>query len=187
MSIENITEEEAVSMLTASIQAEPESRDILYKTLIFCQTERTAEEIESQINIWTTNRTILHKPQALLSLLIQEGGLLQSKGDEGQIILHTTDAGSKAANTNCPSNRLGKLLSRDTDSCDIYLKIMEACKSGRTLDELEDIVPPVEIVNEDNMLASYFVGELEDAGGLEWNIKWHKTEAGHEALKTSCS
>jgi hypothetical protein len=188
MSAETIDQtDDLVYELIVAIQSEPESKDILYKTLQSCETARTASHVESQIKTWATNRTILHKPHALLSLLIKGGGLQQSKGEKGQIILKTTPVGLKAIATICPSNLITDLFVRDAKSKETYLAILKECIAPKSLDELEDIFPQPEIADENNALVSYFLGELEDAGAIEWNIKWHTTIAGHKALQQMCS
>jgi len=188
MTTETLTKtSEDTAKLIELLQTEPESRDILYKTLVFCESQRTATEIEHQINIWTENRTILHKPQALLSILIAIGGLQQSKGADGQVYISTTTAGKQAISASCPSVRLGHLFSTEPEFIDTYIEILELCKDPKSLSELEDIIPQPDIIDDKAILVSYFVGQLEESGGLEWNIKWHTTEDGLNVLKNLCS
>lgn len=173
---------EDTAKLIELIQAEPESRDILYKTLVFCESKRSITQIEHQINIWTENRTILHKPQALLSMLIAGGGLQQSKGSDGQVYISTTAVGKQAISASCPSVRLGQLFSAEPEHIDTYIKVLELCQEPKSLSELEDIIPQPDFIDADAILVSFFIGQLEESGGLEWNIKWHTTNAGREAL-----
>jgi len=180
----NVTDipEAQVGMLLAKIAAEPDSRDILYKTLVYCQEKRTTSDIETQIRSWTVNRSILHTPQSLMTILTEGGGLQPVESDEGQTILHTTSVGNAVVITACPSNRLEALFDSEPEYVQIYLRILQECVTPHTLSEMEDIMEGNETMKKENILVSYFISELEEAGGIEWDIKWKTTQTGIDTL-----
>lgn len=179
------TSESQTEILFMRIVAEPESRDILYKILAYCEGGSIAISVENQIRVWIANRSILHTPKVLLILLVESGGLQKVNNDDGQIQLHTTSIGLDVVKKVNSSLRIEKLLSDEPKYRDIFFKILCECVEPKSLFEIEDAMSGNTLMEKDNILASYFVSELEDAGGLEWNIKWKTTPSGIDAVAVS--
>jgi ferredoxin len=67
----------ATAKVLQRVSAEPAYRVVLYKILAFCESARSYPEIWHEISAYSEMKTALHPPQALLSWLVQAGGIEQ--------------------------------------------------------------------------------------------------------------
>lgn len=166
--------------LFTKIAAEPASREIMYKTLTYCLTPRLLEDVKTQIRKWTGAKAMFHSPQAVINCLLETGGLETSE-TENSIELKTTPAGKTVADAAAPHSRLTGLFRSSPEYAEIFISIIRACAQPKTIQEIENMLADNELMRHENIFASYFLGELEDAGGIEWDVKWVSTEPGIEA------
>lgn len=175
-------EKVAVSLLQRMAD-EPSSKDILYGILTFCEKERTTEEIVEEINRYTQNRVLLQRPQTLITWLIEEGGLESVVNTEELKVWRTTSAGIHAVRFARSPDWFENLSQSDPEYIDIYLMVMESCIEDKTKDEIEAILECNLMLEEIEILPSFFIATLEEAGGLEWNGKWKTTSSGKKTLE----
>jgi hypothetical protein len=166
--------------LFIKIASEPASREIMYKTLNYCFTPRPLEEVKTQIRKWVGAKAMLHSAQAIVNCLLESGGLETLK-NESAMELQTTPAGKTVADAAAPNKRLIRLFRSSPEYADIFISIIRACAQPKTTQQIESMLADNEIMARENIFASYFIGELEDAGALEWDVKWVSTQSGMEA------
>ena len=195
-----LTFEEKLAALNRTVMRHPLNREILYKTLAFCETERPLREAEDfiaalpQFNLATQNQYYL-----LTSLVrayglelverdeagepvtaAQKEGLTEDEVDDlvAAISFKTTEVGAYFVEYNRPQARLVDLLSLDPGRADTYRELLEdAFLDGRpALQTVIDGRP-------ETMQPSVFVDKLERAGALVWKDGWTLTEEGREFLE----
>lgn len=164
------------------IAAETECRDVLCKILVHCLTPRTAAETTDFIISSTIGRTLLHPPQMLIAWLIEGCGLEARIISKGVINIWTSDIGKAVLELTSSSRRLRTLLSGETEYGTVFIGILGMCLEPKRLGEIEEALASTAVMQEQNILASYFISELENAGGLEWIGKWQTTPAGAEFI-----
>lgn len=166
--------------LFTKIAADPGLREFFYKILVYCQDGRPQEDVKKQIRKWIGTKAALHSAPLLISRLCGFGGL-ETVEKEGGSELLTTEAGKAVIETASPSNRLTRLFCSAPEYAEIFFTILLACTKPKTMHEIESILSGNVLMARQNILTGYFVGELEDAGGLEWNTEWVSTQPGIEA------
>ena len=86
--------------------------------------------------------------------------------------------GKNAVSIERPEAKLNNLLAREPAYRDINLQILRSCLVPKETNEIESMLSANPVLEKPKVLASYFVGELEKAGGVEWDGKWRTTPAG---------
>ncbi|MCD8554415.1 hypothetical protein [Seleniivibrio sp.] len=180
-------DEQTDSSLARKIESEPGYKTVLYGILRFCGTPRRLSEVEQEIKALLSGRSCFHSPQVLMNILIENGGLTVTDEGEGNILLQTTEEGREIASASCPATLVDELFKRDSAYKDIYLSILISCSEPKTLDEIEDILVGNEVMASENILASYFISELEEAGVLRWDVKWKTAQDGLAAVQAYSS
>lgn len=180
MDEELVRESKAItnSILTR-LSAEPANRRILYELLVRCEEGRTMDELDGLFRGITAGST----PQYALSVYVSwltQWNALEKTGDDREVIFRTTPEGRTAAGAVSPTNRLGILFGREPRHAALYTKVLRVCVEAKTRQDVESSLDGV--LEETGFYPSYFIGELEEAGGLVWNGKWQTTDSGTERL-----
>jgi hypothetical protein len=173
----------ATAQVLQRVSAEPAYRVVLYKILTFCKSPRSYPEIWQELTSYSEMKAALHPPQALLSWLVQAGGIEQvaEEGQEPKWL--TTPTGRNVVQIENPGNRLGELLAQDPVYGDIFLQVLQSCMTPMSRAEIEAMLIGNAILENSKVSASYFIEALERVGGLEWDAKWRTTEAGKAFVK----
>ncbi|MGE4466087.1 hypothetical protein [Sphaerochaeta sp.] len=180
-------DEQISSSLARKIESESGYKTVLYGILRLCETPRRLPEVEEEIQKLLTGKSCFHSPQVLMNILVENGGLTVQDEGEGNILLQTTEEGIVAASASCPATLVDELFKRDAAYQDIYLTILRSCSEPKTLDEIEDILAGNEVMAQENILAGYFISELEEAGVLKWDVKWMTAQDGLAAVQAYSS
>lgn len=208
---EEITFEEAVSVLTETINRAPLHREIFLRILNFCKHQRSLGETEEAITSYPEFASVIQSPYRLIRTLANAGGLHWLELDEQGIPLTpqakielspdeideltfsyavvTTSVGEQAADDLAPEKRLRKLFDSIPQRLSTYLDIMDFCHENRSFKEIDALLRSrssidfVSVTSGQSLQPSFFVDALERAGGLVWNDGWKTTERGLHILK----
>lgn len=209
---DELTFEEKLAALNRTVMRHPLNREILYKTLAFCETERPLREAEDfiaalpQFNLATQNQyyllTSLAKAHGLELIerdetgesvtAAQKEGLTEDEVDDlvAAISFKTTEVGAYFVEYNRPQARLVDLLSLDPGRADTYRELLEyvaaEARPYRDIEAFLDGRPALQTVIDgrpEKMQPSVFVDKLERAGALVWKDGWTLTEEGREFLE----
>ncbi|MCD8199830.1 MAG: hypothetical protein LUD25_02580 [Coriobacteriaceae bacterium] len=211
---EELTFDESVDRLMDTVNNTPRFREILRKTLVFCQTRRMLREVEDEIQTYPEYEQAAENPYRLIRYLIDGDGLYRIELDEeGEEVtadrkegltedeiddlifdfaLETTPVGAEVANRLAPHTRIRDLLNLMPVRFDSYVNVLEFCQEPRTMKEIDALFEGVDmkalgIVGADDSIAiqpSVFVDKLERAGALVWKGNWNLTAEGKAFLET---
>lgn len=174
--------ESAAAEVLQRVSSEPALRVVLYKILAFCEAARPFAEIEREILSFPEMKAALQSPQTLLSWLAQAGGIEPVAAEEEVPAWRTTPAGRTVVRSECPGNRLARLLAQNPVYRNVSLEILRSCVAPKTRDEIEAMLQGNPVLENPKVYASFFIEALEQAGGLEWDEKWRTTQAGKEVV-----
>jgi hypothetical protein len=167
-------------VLLKQIKSEAAYRDLMYEILAFSVTPKTGGEIEEMADNLTEGRTTLQSPLTLVSWLAEWGALIpiveEGKSQKWQV----SETGAYVVNSLASADRLTALMNSE-DNANL-LKLLTNLTEPKSRQELEDILGGDKLFDEIGVYPSYFIGLLEEAGGIEWNGKWRMTKTGMEFL-----
>ncbi|MHC1711336.1 MAG: hypothetical protein AB9872_04205 [Solidesulfovibrio sp.] len=172
--------ESATLKVLQSVSSEPACRASLYKMLAYCETARTSVEIEQEALSYPEMKVSLHSSLMLLTRLVQSGGIERIAAKDATPLWRTTPAGRDVVRIEGPSKRLEALLAQNPGYRDVFFQVLQSCLAPKTKGEIEAMLHGNPVLVEPKVFAGFFIGELEKAGGLEWNEKWRTTQAGKE-------
>lgn len=156
-------------------------RIAIYTILKLCETPRLYSEIEAAVLALPQMKNAVYSPGNLLTWLEERGGIERLEEEEGR--WQTTPAGIKIAEAEAPDKRLLQLISHDPAYSEIYVQVLDFCKTPKKRTEVEELLKDNPAMEKPKVYASFFTGGLEDAGGLEWvDGLWRTTEAGRTVL-----
>ncbi len=170
--------EEVVTAVLARMSAAPSYSLVLYRALRYCEAPRTAGEIEQEMLSYPEMKTSVYPPVILLGWLEECGGVERLVVEKQEDRWRTTEAGRRAAELEAPAKRLRELLDSQPVYREIYTTILRFCKAPRERSEIEELLKGNPVMEKPKTYPTYFIQELEQAGGLEWVGKWQTTEAG---------
>lgn len=204
--------EARLAKLEATVTRHPLHREILYRTLGFCQQARSLAEIEDQIASYPEFGRAVQDQYHLICALEAAGGLtrtpLDAQGepvtpeqleglteDEADDLVATyafatTDVGAALVEQHAPRARLVELMGIVPEREETFLELMAFIEEKpRTYREICDLLKgrPALIREIDGgrtqvMQPSVFLDKLEAAGGVEWNDGWVLTDEGRDFL-----
>ena len=207
-----LTFEEKLDALNATVMRHPLNREILYKALAFCEEERPLREAEDFIASIPQFEMATQNQYYMLTSLVRAHGLEMIERDEdGNVVapeqkegltedeiddlvaafsFKTTEVGAYFVEYNRPQARLVDLLSLDPGRADTYRELLEyVAAEARPYRDIEALLsgrPVLETVidgHRETMQPSVFVDKLERAGALVWKDGWTLTEEGREFLQ----
>lgn len=170
--------ENAEKKIVDRLTSEPSYRLVLYKMLRFCETARSATEIEAEVLAFPEMKAAVLSPSVLLSWLENSGGVErigETEAEQWQI----TGAGQKVLALEAPSKRLLDLIAKEPEYGDLFRQTLGFCQTPRTRGEIEEWVKQNPVAQANQVYPAFLLQRLEDAGGIEWvNSHWQTTEAG---------
>lgn len=164
------------------IAAEPSYRIVLYKILEYCESARFSSDVEQTMFSFPEMKGAIHSPLLLLSWLQEAGGIEQLLVENSKAMWCTTPAGRNALKKESNDNRLGRLIVQEPIYQEIYLQILQACLSPKSRMEIETMLNGNPILKEAEVYPTFFIENLEETGGLEWDKEWKTTAAGEDLL-----
>jgi len=179
-----MADETILKNLTERIEAEQDLHSIMYGMLKFCTSGRTTSELIGQIGKLSNGVCVLQEPGTIISWLKNAGGLKSETSETGEDIWFSTEEGIQVAEQQDSPALLSALFTNDSEFKDLYIRILEMCITPSAKDTIESVIEPVIGNEHTEIFPAYFIGALEDAGGLEWNGKWKTTDKGAEFLKS---
>lgn len=177
--------ETALERLMERIEEERGVQEIMYGILSFCTSERTTPEILKYVKELGSD-LILYSPETLITWLYNARGL-RAAGDEAETVWISTPEGAAAADRRNSSDRLQCLLEHEAAFNNLYVSILRSCVTPKTKEEIEAVVEPILRAGSTEIYPAYFIGMLEEAGGLRWENKWRTTEKGVKLLEAAAS
>ncbi|WP_302389659.1 hypothetical protein [Eggerthella sinensis] len=164
-STEDLTEER-VARVVDSLYNHPRHRELLYKTLDFCDEERRFEEAEAFIEAQPERAQALQAPYTLVRCLVDAGGLalvrrdaagnaLDDGGDAGADAdaahlaaepreafrtVRTTPAGRAAVELLAPERRIAACVNAVPARRDAFAAVLAFCEQPRTLDAVKQLL-----------------------------------------------
>ncbi|MBM4467201.1 MAG: response regulator transcription factor [Chloroflexi bacterium] len=157
-------------------------RLVLYKILQFCETPRSATEVEEKVRSFPEMQTAIYPPIILLGWLEKIGGIERMVVEEEEERWQTTEAGKRVAAREALAKRLLELLAQEPVYQDIYMQVLRFCQTPRARAEIEELLEGNPVMEKPKVYPTFFIQGLEEAGGLEWVGKWQTTEAGKGVL-----
>ena len=204
--------EERVANLERAVTRHPLHREILYRTLAFCERRRELTAIETEIASYPEFRRAVQDQYHLIQTLEHAGGLtrtpLDAEGvdvtperlagltqDEADDLIATyafatTDAGRAFVERHAPKARLVELMGLVPERKDTYVELMAFIEEEpRTYADICALLkdrPALVRTTPDGelqtMQPSVFLDKLEEAGGVEWSDGWVLTDEGRQFL-----
>lgn len=201
-----------LARLEAAVTRHPLHREILYRTLAFCQQRRELSAIEDEIASYPEFARATQDQYHLIVALEQAGGLVRTPldadgadvtperltgltEDEADDLVatyafSTTDAGVALVEQHAPRARLIELMGLVPERTDTYVELMAYLEEEpRTYAQICALLqgrPALLRVGPDGepqqMQPSVFLDKLEQAGGVEWDEGWVLTREGREFL-----
>lgn len=201
-----------VARLTETVARQPLHREILYKTLVFCEESRPLRQVEEQVASYPEFAHAANNPYHFIQTLEQAGGLERFDLDEeGEVVtpdrkagltedevddlvadyaFMTTPAGLAVVEQHAPRSRIIELLGLVPERKDTYVELLDFCsEEPRTYNEICQLLRGrpalVRLVDGEpqTMQPSVFVDKMEAAGGMEWvDGGWILTPEGRDYL-----
>lgn len=201
-----------VSQVVTCIGAQNSLREVLYKTLDFCQDVHEFSEVEHFISSQDefVYSHIMQTPYTLIQMLKRAGGLEETLLDaDGKAIspqqldcigddevddlivsstLVTTDAGAEAVRLLAPEHRIEAQLAKRPHRRDTYFAVLEFCLEPRKFPEIEALFKATPNLVQDvvahhhKLSPDFYVDKLDKAGALVWRGAWITTDAGKSML-----
>lgn len=175
--------ETATNKVLERIAAEPDCGNILYKILKYCEKERTQKEVEEAILSFPEMKNSMFSPAVFLSWLEEAGGIEGKAHEQSEQRWITTAAGRNAVRIQSEENRLRKLFDEESRYHDIFIQVLEFCSSPKSRIDIEFLLKENPILEKTKVYPSFFLENLEKAGGLVWDEKWKTTQAGKDFLR----
>lgn len=204
-------EDEIDSVLT-TVGAQSSLREVLYKTLVFCEIEHEFSEVENFI-LNTPEARFSHlsqNPYTLIHMLADAQGLFfrgidgagsdlvgedysECTSKELQVesdvfFVKTSEAGIEAASLIDPRRRFEALMAHHPHRAHTYRAFMRYLQQPRALSEItafyeNDSDLAHDVVRIHHVLsADFYIDRLEKAGVAVWIGAWRLSEAGEEIL-----
>lgn len=204
--------EEAVWVLTETINKAPLHREIFLKVLNFCIEQHSLTEVEQTIQEYPEFPSVAQSPYSLVRTLVHAKGLAWLElGENGKILtladkegltsdeieditygyaVITTPVGAQVADDLAPIKRLRSLMGNMPQRLSTYVDVLDFCRQSRSFKDVEVFLRArggntlVAKTGSQPLNPSFFVDTLERAGGLVWNNGWQITPGGLELLKS---
>jgi len=175
MSIESKRSVERIDNL---LEGQASLRIPIYRTLAYCLEPRSAQEVEAAIERFIGGQSIYESASILAWL--QATGALELAGEmEGDPVGNkwvVTTAGRSVLNNSIPMRRVKQVIEATPKYRDSYLRLLVFCLVPRTREEIERHFEGDPALEEPEVHPTAFIGELEQAGAIEWNTKWKTTD-----------
>ena len=202
--------EERLYDLERAVVRQPLHREILYRTLAFCETGRLLREVEEEIESYPEFQHAVQDQYHLALVLERAGGLERIELDEdGEVVtadrkaglsedevddlvydvrFETTELGREFVSRHTPKARLEELLDLVPARRSTYVEVLEFCEEPRSYDEVKKLLEGRDVLHagEDGtrqpIQPSVFLDKLERAGAVVWDGAWRLTEGGKDFL-----
>lgn len=196
--------------LERAVVRQPLHRELLYKTLAFCEIRRTLREVEEEISTYPEFRHAVQDQYHLARVLEEAGGLKRIELDESgeevlperkeglsedevddlvcDVCFETTDLGREFVTLHSPKARLEELLGLVPARRSTYVEVLEFCETPRSYDDVKALLDGREILHVGSdgtaqpIQPSVFLDKLERAGAVVWEGGWQLTEGGRAYL-----
>lgn len=207
-----LTFDQKLDKLGYTVTRQPLDRELLYKTLVFCQEERPLNVVEQEMATYPEFAHCTTNQYYLITKLVRAYGLdLIEKDVDGNVVTpeqkvgltedeeddlvasfhyKTTEVGRAFIEEYSPKARLVQILNLNPERTETYVDVLEFVKAQpRTYAEIQKLLagrPALQTVIDghvETMQPSVFVDKLERAGALVWNEGWTLTEEGVEFLE----
>lgn len=195
---EELSFDERYEKLLNVVSNKPTHREILIRTLSFCQEQREFGVVEDAIQAYPEFPFADQNPYRLVTYLVEGGGLEVLEVDhEGLVIeedrkvglsedelddliesfhLKTTEVGEKLANDLSPRRRLADIFSLFSDRVSFYTELLNFCKEPRKFKDIEKLfagrdLSGLRTLHPESGLAikpTVLVDNMEKAGALVW-------------------
>lgn len=209
---EEETLEARVSKVIMCVGAQNSLREVLYKTLAFCQDAHEFTEVEDFIVVQDefVYSHIMQTPFTLIEMLLRAGGLFQEAIDaQGNVLsdeqlaalpddeadeliatyrIQATEAGRQAVRLLSPEHRIEAQLELRPHRRDTYFAVLDFCQQPRTFPEIEAFFKSTPDLVQDvvahhhKLSPDFYVDKLDKAGALVWRGAWVVTDAGKRML-----
>jgi hypothetical protein len=204
--------EARAARVAAAVMKQPLHREILRKTLGFCQQRRALTDVEREIATYPEFKYAGQNQYRLISLLVDAGGLDRLELDDGGGVVTgemkaglsedeiddlvasyafvTTEAGAVVFEEFDPRKRIAELLETQPEHLHAFADVLEFCTTSRTYQEIEVFLQDAGLgwsgteSDEGAVHPSYFVSTLERVGGLVWKDGWLLSDEGRALLES---
>ncbi|WP_276915651.1 hypothetical protein [Parvibacter caecicola] len=190
------------------IQENPSYVRPTFEVLIFCEQEQEFSNIVQMLRQGTYAKTFVAQPDAFVAMLrdwgllsmttyvdgCPYGGTAQELADDPAVSadaqitygFQATQQGGEVADALAPANRLTTLFEADAEENKVYQRILQLADvpQGASRNQLEAALYDDGLIPRDprtglvSVFPSYYIDNLERAGGLVWESSWKTTEAG---------
>lgn len=186
-------------------------REILYKTLAFCQERRTMREVEEQIVSFPEFKSATQNQYFLMNSLVVAGGLVRmfvdSEGVEldwenladatdeeidaliADELYETTEAGRQVVQLHAPEARLSELAAEEPNRLAAYREVLTFCANApRSYREVSDLLAGNSALTRTSacesgrIQPSVLIDRLNVCGGIIWDGGWSTTREGKEFM-----
>ena len=202
-----LTDAERMRVLEDAVMRHPLNREILYKTLLYCQDERLLADVEAFILALPEAASATQNPYRMIQTLEKAYGLDRREYDgDGNAIspeakigmdedeiddlicsysFVTTDLGADFVKQHEPRARIAELFAMSPERVDAFVELLEFIdEAPRSYSEICDRLkghPALTVLIDGTFVEiqpSVFVDKLERSGALVWIGGWSLAEAG---------
>ncbi len=174
---------DASEKIMGRVLAEPAYRWVIYKILKFCETPHPVSQVEEAMLSFPEMANAAHSWALLLSWLEQSGAIEKVAVGREEGRWQTTPAGRKVAQEESPDKQIMTLFSAEPACREIYIQVLNFCRTPRTRGDIEDLLDGDPRLEELGVRPIFFAERLEAAGGLEWiKRNWCTTQSGMQVL-----
>lgn len=207
------TFEQRVERVRTTVQRNPRTREILYRTLGYCIEQRDLGEVESMIAGLPEFKTCEQNQYRLIVFLEDAGGLDRLELDENRGIVTedmkegldedeiddlvcdyafvTTDAGRAVYEEGKPEKRMRELTALFPKRAHAYQDVLQFCTEPRSWKDINDLLSGSDVLTSGSLNTatdvplqpSVFIDQLERSGGLVWDGSWNITAEGRRFLE----
>ena len=200
--------EESIARVVECLFNHPRHRELLYKALVHCQTERTEHAAEEFLARQPEAAQALQTPYTLLRNLAAAGGVTVIAHDAQGLALDETRCEQLRAEgldddaladlvaerrvlttpAGCAACELLAPIYKVPERRATFVRLLDFCRTPRKLADINQLLAddpalaPSQRTAGQKLHACYFIDRLEEAGGLVWDGSWVTTDAGKRAL-----
>lgn len=192
--------EEKAAVLWDTVNAMPACREVLYQMMLYCVCEQERSAVEKRIASCQEMQTAIQTPYQLVSWLLRDEGLEEIRYLDGSVMtveqataydedpeatgeirmLQTTKIGLMVVEKMNPSHRVNALIREKPEYKELFLEVIDFCRSPKTLQEIKSLLELDPLVatyrnSVKKVYPSYFLDRLQKSGCLSWDKGWKAT------------
>lgn len=181
--------------IAARLASETKLEDALYRTIAFCERERTYDEVAHEIESYPEMKKSAFPIDTVLSWLVDVAAIetldasvdeeepFQAKAEDGaeeetQEHFVITEVGLEALARYRSADRLAELRCFEGRYESVFVELLEFCRTPQSKQSIEARLKGNPLTETPRVFPGFFIDRLERSGALAWDTGWKTTDAG---------